>query len=154
MIQPTAAARPGHPAANRRPARARWAATVLLAAALAGQSTGLQARAPASQASLGLSMLPMAISVVAPVTVLSAGAALTVVSVNTVAQGSVWVLERASDGARASITLAGGAAAAVGTAVVVSVLSTGWVLSAAGEALCFIPNEVGAALLYNEQVTR
>ena len=45
-----------------------------------------------------------------------------------------------------------------GTAVVVTALSTGWVLSTAAEAgsraLAFIPNEIGAALLYNERVTR
>jgi hypothetical protein len=38
--------------------------------------------------------------------------------------------------------------------VVVTAVSTGWVLSAASEAIAFIPNEVGAALLYNERVTR
>jgi hypothetical protein len=34
------------------------------------------------------------------------------------------------------------------------VLSTGWVLSAAGEAIAFVPNEIGRALLYNERITR
>jgi hypothetical protein len=32
--------------------------------------------------------------------------------------------------------------------------STGWVLSTAGRAIAFIPNEIGKALLYNERVTR
>jgi hypothetical protein len=37
----------------------------------------------------------------------------------------------------------------------VAVASTaGWVLSAAGQAVAFIPNEIGKALLYNERVTR
>jgi hypothetical protein len=36
----------------------------------------------------------------------------------------------------------------------VSVIGTGVVLSAAGEAIAFIPNEIGKALLYNEQVSR
>ena len=56
------------------------------------------------------------------------------------------------------LTLSGRAVAGVsvlaGTAVVVTAFSAGWVLSAAGQALCFIPNEVGKALLYNERVTR
>jgi hypothetical protein len=83
---------------------------------------------------------------------------LTVAAVSTVAEGTVWVLERASDGARASITLSGelavGASATVGTAVVVTAVSAGWVLSAASTAIAFIPNEIGKALLYNERITR
>ncbi len=72
--------------------------------------------------------------------------------------GTVWVLERASDGARASVTLSGavvgGVSVAAGTAVLVTAFSAGWVLSATGQAICFIPNEIGKALLYNERVTR
>jgi hypothetical protein len=68
------------------------------------------------------------------------------------------VLERTSDGARASVRLgaqaAGGLSIAAGTVVVVTALSTGWVLSTASRAIAFIPNEIGTALLYNEQVTR
>ncbi|MEO6363487.1 MAG: hypothetical protein ABIO71_09685 [Caldimonas sp.] len=105
-----------------------------------------------------LSMLPIAVSVVAPVTILSGGAALSVVAVEATSIGTIWVLERASDGARASVQLVGrgiaGVSVAVGTAVAVTVLSTGWVLSAAGEAIAFVPNELGRALLYNERITR
>jgi hypothetical protein len=36
----------------------------------------------------------------------------------------------------------------------VTAIGAGWVLSAAGAAIAFIPNEVGKALLYNERVTR
>ena len=104
-----------------------------------------------------LSMLPVAISVAAPVGLLSAGAAFTVVAVESAAGATVWVLERASDGARASITLsaqvAGGVSVLAGTAVVATANSAGWVLSAAGKAVAFIPNEIGKALLYHERVT-
>jgi hypothetical protein len=104
-----------------------------------------------------LSMLPVAISVAAPVGLLSAGAAFTVVAVESAAGATVWVLERASDGARASITLsaqvAGGVSVLAGTAVVATAISAGWVLSAAGKAVAFIPNEIGKALLYHERVT-
>jgi len=103
-------------------------------------------------------MLPIAVSVAAPVAILSAGATLTIVAVEATSAGTVWMLERASDGAHASITLGGQAAGALsvaaGTAVVVTAFSAGWVLSAAGEAIAFIPNEIGAALLYNERITR
>jgi hypothetical protein len=36
----------------------------------------------------------------------------------------------------------------------VTALTSGYVLSAAGQAIAFIPNEIGRALLYNERVTR
>lgn len=114
-------------------------------------------RDAASQAS-ALSMLPIAVSVAAPVALLSAGAVFTVVAVTAASGGTLWVLERASDGARASVVLsaaaAGGVSVVAGTAVVAVACSAGWVLSAAGKAIAFIPNEVGKALLYNERVTR
>ncbi len=101
-----------------------------------------------------MSMLPVAVSVVAPVGLLSAGAMFTVVAVEAVSGATVWVLERASDGARASVTLAGGASAAVGTVVVATAFSAGVLLSAAGKAIAYIPNEIGKALIYNERVAR
>ena len=129
---------------------ARTAVAALLALNLAA------AQAQSVEASM-LSTLPVAVSIAAPV-VLSAGAVLTVVAVEASATGTAWVLERASDGARSTLRLsaqaAGGLSVVAGTAVLVTVLSTGWVLSAAGTAIAFIPNQIGAALLYNERVTR
>ena len=130
----------------------------LVAALLATQwLPAAQAHNDLSEAS-ALSALPIAVSVVAPVALLSAGAMLGVVAVEATSAGTVWVLERASDGARASVKLsaqaAGGASVLAGTAVLVTAMSTGWVLSAAGRAIAFIPNELGAALLHNERVTR
>jgi hypothetical protein len=138
---------------NHRPLR-RLAAVLVLTASL-----GSTARAHSSPSDASaVSMLPVAVSVAAPVALLSAGAVLTVVSVQASAVGTVWVLERASDGARASIELAGRAATglsvAAGTAVTVTAISTGWVLSTASEAIAFIPNQIGSALLYNERITR
>ena len=129
----------------------------VLATMLAASLAGAHAQSAVSEAS-ALSALPIAVSVVAPVMLLSAGVTLSVVAVQASAVGTVWVLERASDGARATLTLSGQAARALsvaaGTVVVVTVMSTGWVLSTASEAIAFIPNEIGAALLYNERVTR
>ena len=128
-----------------------------LAALLATTLAAAHAQSNISEAS-ALSALPIAVSVAAPVMLLSAGATLTVVAVQASAVGTVWVLERASDGARATLTLsaqaARGLSVAAGTVVVVTAVSTGWVLSTASEAIAFIPNEIGAALLYNERVTR
>ena len=126
-------------------------------AAVAGHLLTAQAQSGVSEAS-ALSALPIAVSIAAPVMVLSAGAALTIVAVEASATGTVWILERASDGAQASVRLganaAGALSVAAGTVVVVTAMSTGWVLSTASQAIAFIPNEIGAALLYNERVTR
>jgi len=129
-----------------------------LAAALMVPLAPAQAHRNASTESTALSMLPIAVSVAAPAVLLSAGAVFTVVAVETVSDGTVWVLERASDGAQVSVTLAGAAVGGVsllaGTAVVAVASTAGWVLSAAGQAIAFIPNQIGKALLYNERVTR
>ena len=128
-----------------------------LAALLAATLATANAQSAVSEAS-ALSALPIAVSVAAPAMVLSAGALLTVVAVEASASGAVWVLERALGGARSTLRLSaqavGGLSVAAGTVVVVTALSSGWVLSTASEAIAFIPNEIGAALLYNERVTR
>lgn len=147
----------------------KWKSLALVASLCAAFAvTSAPARAQ-SEASAALSLLPVA-SVVAtasvgaaavsavPVALSTAGAVLTVKAVESTARGTVYVLERASDGARASVEVAGRAASGVvvgvGTVVAVSVIGTGVLLSAAGEVLAFIPNELGRALLHNERVTR
>ena len=148
---------PMHPTSSHQNTRA-WVCATAIWLALAGNA-GAQGGAHhgGSQAS-AISTLPVAISVAAPVALLSAGAALTVVAVEATSAGTVWVLERASDGARASLTLSGhlvgGVSVLAGTAVLTTAFSAGWVLSAAGQAIAYIPNEIGKALLYNERVTR
>lgn len=138
------------------PIRRRFASTAI-AALLAINLATANAQSEASALS-ALSALPIAVSVAAPVMILSAGVTLTVVAVDASATGAVWVLERASDGARATLRLgaqaAGGLSVAAGAVVVVTAVSTGWVLSTASRAIAFVPNEIGAALLYNERVTR
>lgn len=107
----------------------------------------------ASQASSALSLMPLAV-VAVPSVALVGSAALTVVAVEVSAAGTVWVLERASDGARLSLQLAGSSVVAVGSVLVVTALSAGWLLSQAGRVLCFIPNQIGTALMHDERVTR
>jgi hypothetical protein len=131
----------------------------------AAQAHGAAQRGQRPSSSVGASFdaasaastLPFVVSVAAPAVLLSAGASLVVVSVTAAAEGSVWLLERASDGARFSITLSGqvvgGASQWAGAAVVVAAISTGWVLSVAGELLAFVPNAVGQALFHNERLT-
>jgi hypothetical protein len=128
-----------------------------LCAALFGAAPAARAHGDPSQAS-ALSTLPVAVSLAAPSVVLVGGAVLTVVAVEASATGTVWILERASDGARATLHFSGhvaqGAVLSVGGAVLVTAVASGWVLSAAGQAIAFIPNEIGRALLYNERLTR
>lgn len=130
---------------------------LLTTLALALMGSAQAHRNSASEAS-ALSLMPIAISVAAPVALLSVGGAFTVLAVDAVSEGTVWVLERASDGARFSVTLSaaavGGLSVVAGTAVLVVAGSTGWVLSSAGKAIAFIPNQIGKALLHNERVTR
>jgi hypothetical protein len=134
---------------------------LLLAATVAMAPMAAQAHRDGSEASVLSAMslgVPLAISAAPAAAVLSAGAVLTVASVQVVAAGTVWVLTQASTGASVVLNLSAAGAEAVsttvGTAVVVTALSTGWILSAAGKALCFVPNEIGASLIYNERMTR
>lgn len=103
-----------------------------------------------TQASVQAAQIPAALS--------EAGAMLVVKAVQSTARGTVYVLERASDAARVSVEVAGkvaeGSLLLVGTAVTVSVISAGVVLSAAGRAIAFVPNEVGRALLHNQRVSQ
>ncbi len=134
-----------------------FAHTLIAAAVMAGSLAPARAHGDVSGIS-ALSALPIAVSIAAPALLLSGAATMTIVAVEASAEGTVWVLERASDGAHLSVKLgsqvAGGLSLAAGTAVVCTAMSTGWVLSTAGKAIAFIPNEIGAALLYNERVTR
>ena len=150
---------------------ASWPIAASLAlTGLAGVAVPLQAHVQ-SEASAALSLMPVA-SVVGsaaaggsavgavlavPAALSVGGVYLTVLAVEASATGTVYLLERASDGARASINVSGraaqGVSAVAGTAVLVSVLATGVVLSAAGEVLAFVPNAIGRALLHNEKLS-
>lgn len=145
-------------------ARFTLAAGVLAAAALP-----VQVRAQ-SDASLALSMMPVASVIVGvgasgaaagavvaiPVALSVGGATLVVKAVEASAIGTVYLLERASDGAQASIEVAGKGSRAVvhgvGTAVECSLVTGGVVLSVAGAVIAFIPDAIGQALLYNERL--
>ncbi|MBD5804816.1 hypothetical protein AZOA_42610 [Azoarcus sp. Aa7] len=142
-------------AAHRRTALALLLAAPFVLAGRAARAHGGPSEASATSA-LSLA-LPLASVVAAPVMILSAGAVLTVAAVDVSVHGTVWILERASDGARASLEISAAgieaSALAVGTILTVTALTAGWILSAAGTALCFVPNAIGQALLYNERIT-
>jgi hypothetical protein len=147
--------------------------SIALSAVFIGASAGFSSKSYAqSEASVALSLLPVAsvvvtgvgastaagASVAAPVILSAAGAVFVVKLVEVTARGTVYVIERASDGARVSVEIAAQGvkhtALSAGTAITVSVIGSGIVLSALGEAIAFIPNELGRALLHNERITR
>lgn len=134
------AAGPAHAHAQREASLAVSALPVASVVGVAGSVAG---------GAVALSAVPAALAV--------SGAVLMVKAVEASAHGTVYVLERASDGARASVAVSGRGAKAVsadvGTAVAVGVISAGVVLSVAGEVIAFIPNQLGRALLHNERVT-
>lgn len=90
--------------------------------------------------------------------VLTAGAVLTVKAVGASAQSVTYVLERASDGARVSVQIASNAAGATAlaleTSVTVSAIGTGLVLVSAGQALAYLPNQVGRSLMHHEKISQ
>ena len=146
----------------------RATASVLCASALLMAAT--QPAQAQSEISVGLSMLPIAsvvgtasvaggaVSAAAalPAALVVSGAVLTVKAVEVSARGTVIVLESASDAATVSVQVAsaaaGGLALSVGATVVTTVIASGVLLSAAGEAIAFIPNAIGRALLHNERL--
>ena len=135
--------------------------TSLVVAALA--LTLAMSPAPARAADGGstasqLSGLAVVSAIAAPVSIVAAGSTLVIDSVVAVGRGANVVVHRASDGVSAVLTMsaagAGALSLAAGTVVEVATCSTGYVLSAAGSAIAFIPNKLGASLLYEERVTR
>ena len=117
------------------------------------------ARAQSSMSELSeLSMLPVAVSVALPVMLVAGVGSVVVKGVETSADGVVWVVQSTVDGAVASVRVVGHAAGAVsvavGTVVTVTALAAGTLLCVAGEAVAFIPNEIGRAMLYDQKVSR
>ena len=92
-----------------------------------------------------------------PLALASAGSALVIKSVTLSARGTICLLERVSDGVQLSVEIAARgierAALVVGRTVQVVVLSAGVVLSVAGEAIAFVPNEIGRTLMHHERLT-
>lgn len=137
--------------------RAALFALAAIPAALAAGRSAAHTGAPEASAASSLSLsLPVAVLIAAPVAFLVAGAVLTVTAVEASAHGTVWVVRRTSDGVTASLRVSGELAASVavgiGTAISVTVVAAGWLLSVAGEVLCIVPNALGESLLYNERI--
>ena len=136
------------PSALRRAAIALTTSFALISGAHAESSSEL------SEASA----VPVSILVALPVVLVAGVASIVVTGVEASAEGTVWIVENSVDGVKGSICFAGQAvgasAMAVGTVIVVTVVATGMLLSAAGHVIAFIPNEIGRTLSYNQRVSR
>ncbi len=147
--------------------------SVLLAVATISGACALPAASAhaQSEASIALSALPVAsvvlstaaaataasAAVAIPVALSVAGSQLIIKSVQVSGDAVVYVLERAADGAQASVRVSIGSASysikQVDTAVNVVIISAGVMLVATGEVLAFIPNELGRALLHSAKLS-
>jgi hypothetical protein len=143
--------------------------TLALAAALSGGMALPAHAAPQSDGASRMSQASLEASIEVPVAVIHAlghGASAVVTGVAVVA-GSVAVVA-GSVAVTVSVAAAGvvGAASfvvylsaeaikrlgiAVGTAISVAAVSTGWILSAAGEALCFIANDAARPHIHSHR---
>jgi hypothetical protein len=74
-------------------------------------------------------------------------------SVETVGEVTTVALKSASRAATVTLQLSGrtahGASVVAGTAVSVTAIASGYILAAAGEVICFIPNELGKSMLHH-----
>lgn len=107
-------------------------------------------------ASVGAGSEAAGASLAVPAVLSAAGAMFIVKSVEAGAYATVYVLERVSDGARVSVEVATRgvrqASVVAGTAVTATAVSTGIVLAAGSEAIAFVPNALGRALLHGERI--
>ena len=139
------------------PSAQRIRSTTLAIAAALAMHTAAHAESASTELS-DASIIPVAISVALPVVLVAGVGSIVVTGVEASADGTVWIVENVADGVKGSICFAGKAigasAIAVGTVVVVTVVATGMVLSAAGHVIAFIPNEIGRTLSYNQRVSQ
>jgi hypothetical protein len=111
-----------------------------------------------SEGASDVSIAPVALSVLAPASVLVAGTVLTVKSVQASAHGTTIVLKGAANASETTIEvsadLASKSATVVGKAATVSVIASGTIISAGTEVLAFIPSEIARDLLHSKKLTR
>jgi len=120
----------------------------------ASQVSAQDAASRASTASLeSLSVLPSA-----SLELLAAGAAFSVVATRPLGHGLEVVLRSAEASVEITIQITAAtaqvAALAIGTGIDVSATTGGFLLSAAGEVIAFVPDAVLATMIYREELRR
>ena len=116
---------------------------------------GAEQQASAMSAASELVGEGSALLVYGSLSAVAASGTVVVDSVEVAGDASLLVLAGASDAGRAAIRLSGraarGASLAAGTGVSLVALSTGYLLVSAGNIICFVPNELGKALLHHSR---
>ncbi|WDZ95993.1 hypothetical protein Herbaro_21355 [Herbaspirillum sp. WKF16] len=129
----------------------RMSLGVVVAAAL------LAGPAHAQSTPSNASTISVVTSVVLPAMFISEAGTYVVKGVQASGQGTLYVLEKASDGVRGSLTIAGNISGAVSVGVGESVrfvaTSSGMLLVSAGKVLAIIPNELGRALMKSDKLS-
>ncbi|WP_374509144.1 hypothetical protein [Niveibacterium sp.] len=136
-----------------------WLQSGFLVAAIFSAAPALAAREASQASAQSSAAVSSAIAAVVGGTAeaLSAGGELSVVAVEHGSEATVLVLRQIGSGLEVSVKLAGQAAGglsvAVGTRVQVLTEAAGYVLTSAGKAIAFVPNEVGNTLLHHTRLT-
>ena len=108
-----------------------------------------------SNLSTGLSV-GSAIVVAGPLSVLASAGTVVIASVEVVGDGVVLVLKGSGTASQATVKLstqaAQGLSLVAGSVIVVTAIAAGHVLSQAGKAIAFVPNEIGKALMHHSAV--
>ncbi len=136
-----------------------WLQSGFLVAAIFSAAPALAAREASQASAQSSAAVSSAIAAVVGGTAeaLSAGGELSVVAVEHGSEATVLVLRQIGSGLEVSVKLAGQAAGglsvAVGTTVQVFTEAAGYVLTSAGKAIAFVPNEVGNTLLHHTRLT-
>jgi hypothetical protein len=139
--------------------RKQFVATIALFAVMSmgAQARGIsEASAQMSEASAASVTMTASAIVTGSLAVFQASGNAVVASVQTVGEGSVVVLTGASEVGSAVIRIAGKTAEQtgllVGGVVMISAVTTGYVLRSAGQIVAFVPDTVGMALLHSARV--
>jgi len=137
---------------HRTPLFRRVLPALFVAAAPAFAATQSDAASRQSDASLAASVeVPVAMA-----EALSAGAGFSVTAVEASGGAVALTISAVGAGASAVIVLSAEVARAlgiaVGTAVAVTAVSTGWILSVAGESLCFVANALARPHLHSRRL--
>ncbi|WP_202844269.1 hypothetical protein [Luteimonas saliphila] len=130
----------------------RMAALLLAATAFPALATIQSDASRQSEASLAASLeVPVAMT-----EALSAGAGFSITAIAASGDAVALTISAVATGASAVVVISAEAAKAlgiaVGTVVVVTAVSTGWILSVAGESLCFIANELARPHLHSHRL--
>jgi hypothetical protein len=146
--------RPANPARQEGTIMKKTLLCLLLACAI-GSAHAHNGPSTTLSGASGLVALGSVVVVAGSISVVAASASVVVASVEVVGESVLIVLEGASEAASVTLKLsaavAAGTSLVAGTAISVVTLASGYVLIAAGEAIAFIPTEIGKSMLHHSR---